>query len=96
MSTNTDSRCQNSMPEDGLFRSRGPSRGYGTDLRCPKCGGSDLKKASLAYEEGVYRVDTKTRLRAFLFGSDGPNVIVGKEVTQGGTIHSSPGDSVRQ
>jgi hypothetical protein len=42
-----------------------------------------MKKASLAYQEGVYRVDTKTRLRALLFGSGGPIVIVGKAVTQG-------------
>ncbi len=87
MKTNAVGRLQNefagkSLLGGPLFHSRGPSRGYGTERRCPNCGGS-VKKVSLAHEEGVYRVDAKTRLRAFLFGSDGPNVIVCKAVTQG-------------
>jgi lipid-A-disaccharide synthase-like uncharacterized protein len=87
MNTKTGSRCQDSIPEDALFYSRGPSRGRGANWRCPNCGGSDLKKVSLAYQEGVSRVDTKTRLRAFLLGSDGPDVIVGNAVTRG--IHQT-------
>jgi rubredoxin len=88
MNMNTDSRCQNNSLREPIrggasFDSRGHSQGYRTDWRCPNCGGSDLKKASLAYQEGVYRVDTKIRLRALLFGSGGPNVIVGKAVTRG-------------
>lgn len=55
----------------------------GMDLRCPDCNSADLKKVSLAYQENVRHVDTRTRLRAFLFGSDGPNLIVGRAVTQG-------------
>jgi hypothetical protein len=53
------------------------------DLRCPDCNSAELKKVSLAYQEGVRHVDSRTRLRAFLFGSDGPNLIVGTAVTQG-------------
>ena len=53
------------------------------ELRCPNCGSPDLKKISLAYEEGCYRVDMRTRWRGVLFGSDGPNVIVGKAVMHG-------------
>jgi hypothetical protein len=53
------------------------------ELRCPNCGNLDLKKISLAYEAGRHRVDTRTRLRGFLFGSDGPNVIVGRAVMHG-------------
>jgi hypothetical protein len=53
------------------------------DLRCPDCNSTDLKRVSLAYQEGVRHVDTRTRLRAFLFGNDGPSLIVGKAVTQG-------------
>jgi hypothetical protein len=53
------------------------------DLRCPDCNGADLKKVSLAYQEGQFHVNTRTRLRAFLFGSDGPNLIVGSAATQG-------------
>lgn len=55
----------------------------GMELRCPDCNSSDLKRVSLAYQEGVRHVDTRTRLRAFLFGSDGPNLIVGRATTQG-------------
>ena len=55
----------------------------GMELRCPDCNSADLKKVSLAYQENVRHVDTRTRLRAFLFGSDGPNLIVGRAVTQG-------------
>lgn len=53
------------------------------DLRCPNCHTSDLKKVSLVYHEGLSRVRTKSRLRALLFGDDGPNVIVGKAVMKG-------------
>jgi hypothetical protein len=53
------------------------------DLRCPDCNSADLKKASLVYQEGQFHVKTRTRLRAFLFGNDGPSLIVGKAVTQG-------------
>jgi hypothetical protein len=55
----------------------------GMDLRCPDCNSADLKKVSLAYHENVRHVGTRTGLRAFLFGSDGPNLIVGRAVTQG-------------
>jgi hypothetical protein len=53
------------------------------ELRCPDCNSADLKKVPLAYQEGQFHVNTRTRLSAFLFGSDGPNLIVGRAVTQG-------------
>jgi hypothetical protein len=53
------------------------------DLRCPNCHTSDLKKVSLAYQEGLSRVRTKSRSRALLFGEDGPNVIMGTAVMNG-------------
>jgi hypothetical protein len=53
------------------------------DLRCPDCNSGDLKRLSLAYQESVCHEDTRTRLRAFLFGRDGPNLIVGRAVTEG-------------
>jgi hypothetical protein len=53
------------------------------DLRCPDCNGADLKRVSLAYQESVRHVDTRTRLRALLFGSDGPSLIVSGAATQG-------------
>jgi hypothetical protein len=68
---------------EGYARPNEVARYYEMELRCPSCNGSNLKKISLAYDEGLYRVDAQSRLRGFLFGSDGPNVIVGKAVTQG-------------
>ena len=53
------------------------------DLRCPKCNSTDLKKVSLAYQEGRFRVDTRTRLRGVIVGEGGPNVVVGRAATRG-------------
>src|SRR5713101_8860157 len=53
------------------------------DLRCPSCNGTDLKKLSLAYQEGRVRVDTRTRLRGVVVGEGGPNVVVGRATTRG-------------
>src|SRR5258707_15857246 len=53
------------------------------DLRCPKCNNTDLKKVSLAYEEGLFRSEGRTRLRAVAVGSGGPDLVVGRETTQG-------------
>jgi hypothetical protein len=52
------------------------------DLRCPKCNSSDLKKVSLAYQEGLYRTDTGTRLSGALIGGSGPDLVVGRATTQ--------------
>src|SRR5271165_2532317 len=52
------------------------------DLRCPKCNGTDLKKVSLAYQEGLYRADARTRLNAALVGGNGPDLVVGRATTQ--------------
>jgi hypothetical protein len=53
------------------------------DLRCPKCSSTDLKKVSLAYQEGLFRVDARTRMLGFLFASGGPDVMVGRATTTG-------------
>src|SRR5438552_7735277 len=53
------------------------------DLRCPKCSSTDLKKVSLAYQEGLFHVDTRTRMLGFLFASGGPDVLVGRATTRG-------------
>ena len=53
------------------------------DLRCPKCQSADLKKLSLAYQEGRFHVDTRTRLRCVVVGEGGPNVVVGRAITRG-------------
>jgi hypothetical protein len=53
------------------------------DLRCPKCSSTDLKKVSLAYQEGLFHVGTRTRMLGFLFASGGPDVMVGRATTSG-------------
>src|SRR3984885_10083168 len=73
----------NAIQREAHLRSPRPPRGKAMDLRCPDCNGADLKRVSLAYQESVRHVDTRTRLRAFLFGSDGPHLIAGRAVTQG-------------
>lgn len=53
------------------------------DLRCPKCNSTDLKKVSLAYQEGLFRTDARTRLRAAVAGASGADLIVGRATTRG-------------
>jgi hypothetical protein len=52
------------------------------DLRCPKCNSTDLKKVSLAYQDGLYRSDARTRLSAALVGGNGPDLVVGRATTK--------------
>ncbi len=51
------------------------------DLSCPKCNSTDLKKVSVAYEEGMFRTESRTRLRAAAVGGGGPDLIVGRTTT---------------
>src|SRR5258708_1532890 len=53
------------------------------DLRCPKCNSTDLKKASLAHQEGLFRSEGRTRLRAAIVGGGGPDLVVGRATTRG-------------
>jgi hypothetical protein len=53
------------------------------NLRCPKCNSNNLKKVSLAYQEGTYRVDTRSRIRGLLFAGGGPDILVGRATTRG-------------
>ena len=53
------------------------------DLRCPKCNSTDLKKVSLAYQEGLYRVESRARLRAAVVGGNGPDLVVGRVTMRG-------------
>jgi hypothetical protein len=52
------------------------------DLRCPKCNCTDLKKVSLVYDEGIYKTEARTRLRAAVVGGSGPDLIVGRSTTR--------------
>jgi hypothetical protein len=53
------------------------------DLYCPHCNSSDLKRVSLAYREGLYRVSTRTRIIGLLMGSGGPGIFAGNARTRG-------------
>ena len=53
------------------------------DLRCPKCNSNNLKKVSLAYQEGSYRIETRSRIRGLLFAGGGPGILVGRTSTRG-------------
>src|SRR5258707_287584 len=53
------------------------------DLRCPKCNSNSLKKVSLAYQEGTYHIDTRSRMRGLLFAGGGPAILVGRTTTRG-------------
>src|SRR5216683_6801875 len=53
------------------------------ELHCPKCNSTDLKKVSLAHEEGLFRSEGKTRLRAVVAGGGGPDLVVGRATTRG-------------
>ena len=53
------------------------------DFRCPKCNGTDLKKVSLAHEEGLFQSEGRSRLRAIVVGGGGTDLIVGRATTRG-------------
>jgi hypothetical protein len=53
------------------------------DLHCPHCTSSDLKKMSLAYQEGIHLVKTRTGLLGLVLGEGGPGLAVGRAVTRG-------------
>jgi hypothetical protein len=53
------------------------------DWQCPNCRSTNLKKVSLAYQEGLQHVSTRTRLRGVVVGSDGPDVVVCRATTKG-------------
>src|SRR5215470_12432574 len=52
-------------------------------LRCPNCSSTDLKKVSLAYQEGLFCTVAHTRFRAVAVGDHGPDLIIGKAATRG-------------
>ena len=53
------------------------------DLRCPSCNSTDLKRLSIAYQEGRFSVNTNSRLRGMVVGAGGPDVVIGRATTQG-------------
>src|SRR5215469_3133654 len=60
------------------------------DLRCPKCNSTDLKKVSLAYQEGTFHINTRTGIRGLLFAGGGPGLLVGGAATRGSQQSALP------
>ena len=56
-------------------------------LRCRNCNSTNLKKVSLAYQQGLFHTVAHTRLRAVAVGSCGPDLLIGKATTRG--VHQS-------
>lgn len=52
------------------------------ELRCTRCGSSDLKKVSLAYQEGLFQTRGSTRVQAAMIGGSGPDLVLGKATTR--------------
>jgi len=52
-------------------------------LRCPNCNSTDLKKVSLACQEGLFCTVAHTRFRAGVVGGHGPDLVIGKATTRG-------------
>ena len=52
-------------------------------MRCANCNSTDLKKVSLAYQEGLFHTDAHTRFRAVVVGGHGPDFVIGKATTDG-------------
>jgi len=68
----------------GIYPYRnGAGRGDAMELHCPNCHSTDLKKVSLAYQEGLSRVNARTRIRGVVVGSYGPDLVVGRATTKG-------------
>ncbi len=47
------------------------------EMHCPHCQSTDIRKVSLVYQEGRFDAKARTRLRGFLLGTDGPDLVVG-------------------
>jgi hypothetical protein len=52
------------------------------ELHCSQCGSSDLKKVSLAYQEGLFQTQGSTRVQAALIGGSGPDLVLGRAITR--------------
>src|SRR5580704_2565386 len=81
-----DTKAGNRLPGEAIrkvIHPYGAGRGSPMDLQCRNCRSTDLKKVSLAYQEGLQHVSTRTRLRGVVVGSDGPDVVVGRATTKG-------------
>jgi len=82
LDANAGNRFRREAIRKGIYP-YGAGRGGPMELQCPNCRSTDLKKVSLAYQEGLQHVSTRTQLRGVVVGSDGPDVVVGRATTKG-------------
>src|SRR6201982_1006486 len=59
----------------------------GEYLRCPNCNSTNLKKVSLAYQQGLSHTVAHTRLHGVAFGGCGPDFLIGTDTPRG--VHQS-------
>jgi hypothetical protein len=65
------------------------------DVPCPKCNSTDLKKVSLAYEEGLYQSDKRAQFRGVFdrerWSGSSCRYLENKGNKQRGSPHKAPG-----
>lgn len=59
------------------------SRDAHLELRCPECQSTELKRVSLAYQEGLAHIKTRSRFLGLVFGGGSPNLVTGRAVMRG-------------
>ena len=57
--------------------------GSSMELRCPNCNGTELKRVTLVYQEGLSHLKTRSLWWGWVFGEGGPGVAAGRAVTRG-------------
>jgi hypothetical protein len=53
------------------------------DFRCPNCNSTDLRSLSLAFQEGRFSLNTRSRLRGVVVGDGGADVVVAAATMRG-------------
>jgi len=59
------------------------SRDTHLELRCPECQSTELKRVSLAYQEGLAHLKTRSRFLGLVFGDGSPNLVTGGAAMRG-------------
>jgi hypothetical protein len=54
-----------------------------TDLRCPRCNSPELKKVSLTFREGLYRIQARMRVGGMFLGQAWLGIFAGRANTHG-------------
>ena len=52
-------------------------------MNLPSCNSTDVKRLSIAYQEGRFSVSTNSRLRGLVVCAGGPDVVIARATTRG-------------